>query len=76
MHHSVSEPIYGLFSFQRWLVVEEFCRKNRIDQCVVIDSDALAFSSASEIIAAMPPGKTLAVNWPLRWPRAARGKGA
>ncbi|WP_439548355.1 hypothetical protein [Falsiroseomonas sp.] len=56
VHHSVSEPIYGLFSFQRWLVVEEFCRKNRIDQCVVIDSDALAFSSASEIIAAMPPG--------------------
>lgn len=56
VHHSVSEPVYGLFSFQRWLVVEEYCRKNRIDQCVVIDSDALAFSSASEIIAAMPEG--------------------
>lgn len=56
IHHAVSEPTYGLFSFQRWLVVEEFCRKNRIDQCVVIDSDALAFSPASEIIAAMPPG--------------------
>lgn len=56
VHHAVSEPAYGLFSFQRWLVVEEFCRKNRIDQCVVIDSDALAFSPASGIIAAMPPG--------------------
>ncbi len=56
VHHAVSEPAYGLFSFQRWLVVEEYCRRNRIDQCVVIDSDALAFSPASEIIAAMPPG--------------------
>jgi tetratricopeptide (TPR) repeat protein len=56
VHHSVSDPIYGLFSFQRWLVVEEYCRKNRIDQCVVIDSDALAFSPASEIIAAIPAG--------------------
>lgn len=56
VHHSIMESTYGLFSFQRWLVVEEYCRKNQIDQCVVIDSDALAFSSASEIIDAMPQG--------------------
>jgi hypothetical protein len=55
-HHSVMEATYGLFSFQRWLIVAEYCRKNRIDQCVVIDSDALAFSPASDIIAGMPPG--------------------
>lgn len=56
VHHSIMEATYGLFSFQRWLMVEEYCRKNRIDQCVVIDSDALAFSSASEIIETMPAG--------------------
>ena len=56
VHHSVTPPIYELFCFQRWLIVEEYCRANKLDQFIMIDSDALAFSSASDIFAAMPAG--------------------
>jgi len=62
VHHSVNEPNYTLFSFQRWLVVEEFCRRNNIDQCVIMDSDTLAYSSAAEIIDNMPCGYEMN-NW-------------
>lgn len=46
-HMSPCEYYYNLFCFQRWFVLRDYMRQNRIDTCWVIDSDIMVYADMS-----------------------------
>src|SRR4051812_6632114 len=47
-HMSTNHYENELFCFQRWFVIEEFCKKNAISGFLYIDSDILLFCKTDE----------------------------
>ncbi|MGB3653480.1 MAG: hypothetical protein WBA41_19980 [Rivularia sp. (in: cyanobacteria)] len=47
-HMSSNDFLHEMFCFQRWFILRDFMKKNKIEKCVHIDSDILLYANLSE----------------------------
>lgn len=47
-HLSTNSYVYNLFCFQRWFILRDFMRKNRIDRCCYLDTDVMLYTDIND----------------------------
>jgi len=47
-HFNTTSPYYSLFDFQRWFILREFLRAQKLDRCLYLDSDTMLYAELSK----------------------------